>query len=282
MEVIKVSNLSSRKPPYDFYEMELLGDSHFTVAVPIDAEEDLKRKVLGAVKTHLLGQKSVDYILKRFGPHWSFPPPDKEINFLIRTLRAVDDTVARIINIISSGEDKREHVGLFAAEMALIRLKPTFRSIHLLIMQGYSFEAATLCRLILEQYGFAYATYKINDPDKILKIKPSKTITNLKKLLPYSGKFYGDLSSKAHLTPKDTRYYIGSKDGAIFVRYQLHDDAKIMLYYFVRLAIAFKDIANEISGKYVNIEGSGENSYLEEKNNEILNDAIEKLEAEFF
>jgi hypothetical protein len=56
----------------------------------------------------------------------------------------------------------------------------------------------------------------------------------------------------------------------------------LQLYHFVRLAIAFKDIANEISGKYVNIKGSDENSYLKEKNNEILNDAIEKLEAEFF
>ena len=277
-----MSRLSSRKPPYDFYEMEIIGDSHFTVAVPIDAEEDLKRKVLGAVKTHLSGQKSVDYMLRRFGTHWSFPPPDKEIDFPIRTLRAVDDTVGGIIKLISSGEDRPDHVGLLAAEMALMRLKPTFRSINLLIMQGYAFEAAALCRLILEQYGFAYAAYKIDDTDKILKIKPSKTITNLKKLIPYSGRLYGVLSSKAHIDPKDTRHYIGSKDGAVFVRYKLHYDAKIILYYFVRLAIDFKDIANEISGEYVNIKASGENSYLEEKNNEILSDAIEKLEAEFF
>jgi len=110
--------------------------------------------------------------LKRFGPHWSFKSPDKDIESLIKILRAIDDIVEEITKKISNGKERPNHVGLFAAEMALMRLKPTFRSIRFLIMQGYAFEAAALCRLVLEQYGFAYAIYKIDDTEKILKINP--------------------------------------------------------------------------------------------------------------
>ncbi len=262
--------------------MELIGDHHFTVAVPIDAEEDLKKKVVSAIKTHFAGQKSVDYILKRYGPHWAFPAPKDDIIKFLNALRAIDDTVIRVIAKISDAENRPDHVGLFAAEMAIMRLKPTFKSAQLLIMQGYSFEAAALCRLILEQLGFAYAVHEMKDTDKILKTQPSKTIANLKKMIPYSGRLYGDLSSRAHLDPKENRHYIIEKDGAIFVRYNLHEDAKLILYYLCHLAIDFEKMAHTISGKYFNVKDSDLHKNSGERRRKILEDTIESIEKVIF
>ncbi len=280
---MRISRPSSKEPPYNFYEMELIGDHHFTVAVPIDAKNDLKRKVVGVLKTHLLGQKSVDYVLKKFGSHWIFPPPEEDRVFFLNTLRAVDNTISVIIEKLSSGEKKRpDHVGLFAAEMALIRLKPTFLATIFLIMQGYAFETAALCRLILEQYGFAYTVFTINDTEKILQTKVTKTISNLKKLLPYSGKLYGELSSQSHLDPKDTRHYIGIKNGIPIVRYVMPESTKGMLYYFLKLVVDFSKVVQKVSGEYIQFSIENETSINFKKNYESINSAIRTLEEELF
>jgi hypothetical protein len=282
MDIVRISRPSSRKPPYDFYEMQLIGDHLFTVAVPIDSEEDLKKKVIGAVKAHLAGQKSVDYVLKRYGKHWSFPSPDENILKLLNALRAVDDTVVSVITKISEAENKPENVGLFAAEMALMRLKTTFKSTQLLILQGYSFEAAALCRVILEQFGFAFAVYEMEDTEKIFKIKPSKTISNLKKLMPYSGRLYGELSSRTHIDPKENRQYIVRKDGSFYVRYNLHEDSKIILYYICLLAIDFENISNTISGEYFVKHKYDKFINSDVNRRRILEDTIESIEKGTF
>jgi hypothetical protein len=141
-----------------------------------------------------------------------------------------------------------DHVGLFAADMALIRLRATFRSALFLIMQGFAFEAEALCRIVLEQYGFAYTASKSNDADFIQNINVTKTISNLKKVLPYAGKLYGELSSQSHLDPKNNRHYIEDEDNVIIIRYRLPQSAKIIALYSMFLAEDMGTIIETIFG----------------------------------
>ncbi len=48
--------------PNDLYEMELIGDSRFSVAVPISADVELKRRIMGAIKSYYHGT-TVDRVI---------------------------------------------------------------------------------------------------------------------------------------------------------------------------------------------------------------------------
>jgi len=271
---------SVKRPRYDLYEMELIGDPSCAIAVPAAAPDDLKRTVMAALKAHSLGYRSVDYVLRVYGSQWTFPPPEEGRAFLLRTLRAAESVVDNIDEHYSHGTVRPDHVGLFAAEMALARLKPTFRSAMLLIMQGYPFEASAMCRIILEQYGYSYAVFKINDTEKILKVKASKTITNLKRLLPYAGKVYGYLSSHSHLDPKDVRHYTVMREGVPCVRFALPEKIKPVVYYFLRLVVDFRTVVQEISGEYLQLKQLYEDSFILRQDHDRITKAISALEKE--
>jgi hypothetical protein len=274
-------DISLHRIPNDLWEMELLGDHRYVVGIPIDADIKLKEKILGSIKTFELGSKSVDYVIKTYSEAWKFAAPEEDRLFFLNSLRAADRWTITIIDELLTGGDRPDHVGLFAAEMALIRLKATFRSAILLIMQGYPFESATMCRLILEQYAFAYSIKSIDDVDKILRIKTTRTISSLKKLLPYSGKLYGQLSDRSHLTPKDTRHYIGLEDGHTVIRYKMPEETKIILYYFLALVIDFELIVKEVLEGYIDFKELEKKSSDFSFNKEVLSKAFEKLDAQF-
>jgi len=87
---------------------------------------------------------------------------------------------------------------------------------------------------------------------------------------------YGDLSSKSHLDPKNNRHYIGKKNGTTFVRYKLHGDVKIILYYLIHLAIDFEKLINKISGKYFDYTDSCKTKEIKD----FLKSATEILKSE--
>lgn len=261
---MRIQGYLGKEPPYDLYEMELIGDPIFTVAVPVDASEDLKRKVVGALKTHCMGTQSVDYVIKSYGSEWVFSPPEEDRLFLLKTLRAAENIIDTIREDLSGRTGRPGAVGLLAAKAALIRLSATFRSAMLLVMQGYPFEAAAMCRIILEQYGFAYAVFKIDDPEEISRIKSSKTISNLKRLLPYAGKTYSYLSSHTHLAPKGTRHYVDRENGNVVVRYVLPESTRIVVCHFLRLVVDFSKVVKEVFGDSLELRNSLASNDLKE------------------
>jgi hypothetical protein len=72
--------------PNDIYEMELMGDNRFMVAVPISADMELKRRIMGAIKSHFHGS-AVDPCIKKFGARWSISTPEELQLFVVATLR---------------------------------------------------------------------------------------------------------------------------------------------------------------------------------------------------
>src|SRR5688500_9778622 len=48
-----------------FDEMEIIGNHHFSIGVPIKADPEFKAMLFAAGITHIDGNKSIDYIYKR-------------------------------------------------------------------------------------------------------------------------------------------------------------------------------------------------------------------------
>jgi hypothetical protein len=110
--------------------------------------------------------------------------------------------------------DKPDHPGLFAAGAALLRLPITFRLATLSIRQGFHYENALLCRMILEQLAWIVTVRPYTDVG-IFNYQPQQCIGALKQWFPSAGRLYGDLSKASHIVPKSTLRYIkfqGSRD----------------------------------------------------------------------
>lgn len=240
-------------PANDFFEMELIGDHSMLVGVPIDAPETLKRNVVAAIKATYMNFSSIDYVVKRYGQQWKFPPSSAETIELVNSLREMSQKVTEMVEALSAGIARPEHMGLFAAEMALIRLDASFRSAILLIRHGYPFEAAAICRLILEQLGWILTVHGKTELDDIISVKPQSTIGRLKALLPKAGRIYGILSNQAHMDPKDNRHYVGydSEKGSAVVRFYLPEETKIILNALRVLTDLYVSIVRYVSGDYI-------------------------------
>lgn len=200
----------------EFDELELISIAMLGVAVPFDAPREFKARVLAAAGSYLFGNKSVDYQLRRYNDYYDYERPSPEERVMFDALIASKRHVSEFINTLSKFPNVSVNSGRFAAEACLLRLQASFKSAILLVRQGFTFEASAICRLILEQLAWAYAVHEIED-HSFFELEPNRCITNLKNLLPTSGRFYGSLSKLAHLHPNNTPEYIEFEGSQAFV-----------------------------------------------------------------
>jgi len=237
--------------PNDLYEMELIGDQRFCVAIPVTADAELKKRILGAIKSYYSNLTSIDYTIKRYGKRWTFSGPSQEQRFVVKTLKDIEERVSEFLTAILNGRPRPDHAGLLAAEVALVRLKSTFRSALILISQAHAFEAAAIVRLALEQIAWAYAVHTLSDADKILNVDPT-WVTPLKSLAPFAGRLYRALSVQAHLDPSKAKtYYTEDGEGTVEVRHQLSDESFVVLGYLLGVLCLFRQVILTILGPYV-------------------------------
>jgi hypothetical protein len=124
-----------------------------------------------------------------------------------KLLRAVRYEVDRVIRELCNGDPRPDRLGLFASEAALVRLKTSFRSTAHVLRERYTFEAAVLSRLILEQIAWAYAVHSLTGK-AVFRVIPTKVIGQLKEVFPQAGQLYGMLSTYAHIDPEITNQYL--------------------------------------------------------------------------
>jgi hypothetical protein len=237
---------------YDLDDMHLVGDRLMAVAVPYAAPDALKRKVVAAMKAHVGGYQSIDYVLKKFGADWTFPKRTDEQIVLHKFLGDVKREVEGVKKLIATGPVRPEHAGLMAAEAALIRLESTFFATALLLKQRLAFETVALCRLILEQLSWAYAVHTFEDIDGVIDLKPTKCVSNLKRALPYVGKAYGYLTKHAHMDPETHSRYLGSEDGMAFVRYPSPGFINDVAYAVLIMTDTYRIVSEYVSWDYLN------------------------------
>lgn len=93
---------------------------------------------------------------------------------------------------------------------SMSRLQVSFQVAVALLNCGYFVEVIPIYRLILEQLAFGAYLLTESAPEKIEKNKITKNITLLGDFLNNDqiGKFYGYLSSGAHLDPREIKKYV--------------------------------------------------------------------------
>jgi len=199
-------------------EMERIGNRHFTVAVPIEADAEFKAMIYAAGVTHSCGNKSIDYIYKRYGGKWREAfSRDRSggIEELRLTLRTC--AVRRADAISALHLPDALPVGYFFAANALIRLHATFQASLQLINAGFAFEAESVIRLGFEQVAWASSIADVGSIEEVMKISPASAIADLKKHFRGAGLIYGRLSEMAHLSPKVHERYVSLDDDELRV-----------------------------------------------------------------
>jgi len=259
------SELFSLPSKYDLEDFVRFGDHKIVIAVPPDSSTQLKRNLLAAAKAYFMGYRSIDHVLKKYGPSWNLETkPSRKQEVLNDMLRDITNKVRQTREWMDKIENKPDKVGLFAAGAALIRLETSFRAAKALIKRGYNFEALGVCRLILEQMAWAYNIHELED-GTVFKILPTKSVAKLKNLIPNAGHLYGLLSKQAHISPHSTLRYIRftepcpqvvlamTEDGvsSAFILLLLADGFSIVVEYIYReLVPAVSCLVKDGNGKY--------------------------------
>jgi len=234
----------------DFSDLELLRTGLFTLAVPFDAPRDAKRRVLAAFTSYVWGNTSVDYALKRHGDLWEAARPSAEDRAIFEALSDAKNYVKRFASVIQSFKKATVSSGLVAAEASLVRLVASFQCCAFLIRAGYHFEAATICRLILEQLAWALAVHERSDDD-IFEMQPNSCIGELKSIHPEAGQLYGQLSKLAHLHPDHQPDYLRLEGGQLAVLHTLQHARWTLVFVLMKLADWFRTCGEYMTFAYL-------------------------------
>ena len=235
----------------DLEDMVLIGDQNISVAVPFYSPLGLKKNIIAAVKAFQGRYKSMDYVLKHYGDHWTVQEPIAREKQLYDALSLVKDEVFELGEHLCSKHTSSSHLGLFAAEAALIRLQTSFRTAILLIRQGHVFEALAICRLIFEQIAWAYAVHTV-DGEIVFKTVPTKTINQLKTIFPNAGRSYGILSEGAHITPELTSTYLDFSAEYVSIRLNDPHSRERMIHTLLVIADMYRVVVEYISRDHIN------------------------------
>ncbi|MDX2377869.1 hypothetical protein M4I32_13790 [Microbacterium sp. LRZ72] len=112
--------------------------------------------------------------------------------------RLATNHMTRVWESLKPEPEADASLGVFAASIALQRLKYTLFAAHLLYQFGLVFEADTVARQMLEQLGWALTAETMDSHEQLDAINTTKTIGRLARTLPHLGRLYGQLSKSAH------------------------------------------------------------------------------------
>lgn len=198
--------------PFEISDIEFLRDTLFIVGVPAKFPLKFKKMVFAAGKAFTLGNKSIDYTLKRYGENWKFSSQKSEhISLFNEIVDFVRTTTKEEIKRFSLISNKADHHGLFAAGSALLRLETSFSVACLLLRQFFWIELACIEKLIFEQICWSYCVRHL-EGDELYATSPTSSVHKFKKLYPQAGRIYGYLNKISHISPEESGQYIDVSD----------------------------------------------------------------------
>lgn len=225
--------------PLRLEDLVTIGDSSWVIGVPYWSDEEFKRYVLAGVKAYATSSRSIDRILRDYGPAWTFSEKDQLQEELFLATSDVRSIVTDSLNTLFDSTPAEVPLGRFAAEAALLRLQNTFQAVVLLVRQGLHFEVQTLSRLILEQLAWAHAVSGYEDAS-YTDLRAERCISGLKQMLPNMGRMYGELSKTTHMRFETTLRYVKSDGRQMIVTHRATDVALVDAYHLLVLADAFR------------------------------------------
>jgi hypothetical protein len=232
-----------------------IGDNRFIFAVPDNIPSDLQMKMVAAVKAHYGDYRSVDYVLKTYGSKWLSAESRKEnaatplYDLLNKTLCEVDKVCKWWISV----DKVNGTAGIVVAGAALLRLQSSFRVASLLIRLGYVHEAASICRIILEQVAWAYRVHALSDQENPLRIPTKGSVSSLKQLFPLVGRLYNLLSAYTHISDEDARSYLSpdSTGQDWIVTRRTNEQDEFLIFIFIQLTDYYYVVSECVHRNYV-------------------------------
>ena len=197
-----------KEVPHEAFELDLIGDPLFTIGVPAKAPSEFKRMVFAAGKTYVMGNRSVDYMLREYGAIWNVDDAkthgfhSEYLDICYFVVSHLDGEIIRF-----KGIKNDDHHGLFAAGSALLRLQTSFRCACFLLRQHCWLELACILKLILEQIAWSYVVRSLQG-EVLFGAEPTKTVGVFKKFYSTAGKMYGLLNETSHISPERTIDYL--------------------------------------------------------------------------
>lgn len=246
-----------------FDEMEVIGNRHFSVGVPIKSDPEFKAMMFAAGITHVDGNKSIDYIYKRHREEY-LSAFDDDLRCPTGSLKEltlhVGDIAGSYSNLLSTGRFSSEpRSGQVYAANVLIRMRSTFHAVNQLILGGLALEAESIVRQGLEQCAWAFAVTKLDDLEEIDDTSPTKSVSLLKFYFPGAGRIYGKLSESVHASLSSQERFFNFHRDEIRISIRDRDNCKLASLYSVMLLDAYARISETLLPSMTHVRSS--NSY---------------------
>lgn len=226
----------------DLDDMEVIGTGMFSVGVPVDADPEFKTYVFAAAHAHAMGNRSIDYQLRKNYDEWMIRHSDKVLlkkgsqNALLRAVRDLADSRCLALSNLSLGSATE---GELVAANTLIRLESTFRAAVQLVRLNFPFEAEAMLRLALEQIGWAHIISRLAEPKIIRTTKVTSGTAGLKQVFPGAGHIYGRLTDSAHMALHTHSRVLKNEGERVKIEIKSPDASRESALYLILLVDAF-------------------------------------------
>lgn len=223
-------NINQDRFSVDFGETKIIWNYGIPIIVPVNFSIEQEKYLKAALTTIQYGNVSVDNTLKTYFKDFEknekirFSNSKDNINYkydslINEILKFQKQTFEKMSRKFLKYNFVDDSESISFCGLIFKRLISSFDASRNLIKQGFYFETYSLIRQMLEQIAFAY---NISGKDNFEEfISPTKCISSLKDFYPYSGKFYGLLSSKTHIDKSQIErfFYVDENgEGQIILR----------------------------------------------------------------
>lgn len=179
---------------------------------PYSSTDIQVKKTISGYLSEVFGLNSIDYVYKKYIKNQNIEKLSSKFDYnLADSTNEISNYLSDFIKDIRLLE-KPDIPSLFTASVAFFRLENTFNAVLLCIRTGLFAEAFMLERIILEQIAWIYQVHNYNGD--FFKLKPSMSISSIKKIFPESGRLYGILSDFTHIDPKLNWSFVNNENNA--------------------------------------------------------------------
>lgn len=199
-----------------FINSTILGRDRTLVAIPDRPFGELEANIRAALLATNMNLASLDYAKKRYvqGKRRDAESRDHQSDEqaeIKKLINLATRFVAEALEKIDWDNQKTDYFGQWVGAGAIKRLQTSFLGAGVCFRLGFGFEGCMILRMILEQLAWVYEIRRLDD-DTLFKVRPSKSISQLKHFVPLVGRLYGFLSEKSHLEPEVTKEYLHVDD----------------------------------------------------------------------
>lgn len=171
--------------------------SVFPVGLQRCSPAELKRSVLAAAISVLIGNKSIDYTKKKHVPNDLY---EEDVCILGDRISDFIKESSIIIRKELVGMQNSDNIaaGQFGSDITLFRIPYSIDVARMLANRGLLLEVIPILRLSFEMICWACAAFKISSDDKVFELRAQNCVQKARDFYRTAGRIYGYLSQFSH------------------------------------------------------------------------------------